>query len=232
MKQIVCSCILIACSPLGPGNAMAQGTAPSGTPIDFAEFDAELADLEQCRAKYKDSTIHFTGVFPLNGSASSSLSSPRIYLSKFGGYVVFDDASESVFQKLQEGDRIAFQAEVSGSDKEIIAHDLKLVESFDSRPPIKVSFKNFVKEFKDGPAKASEKYKNQKISFREDLYDVHVYSSGKTSLSFHWGYEFVYCDLRESERQKAEKLKKGKSVAVEGHYEGGTSVRLSNCTIK
>lgn len=233
MKQIVCSCILIAVSASGLApNARAESPAPTATAIDFAQFDVELANLDQCRAKYKDKSINFTGVYPLNGYASSSSSSGKIFLSKFGGYVAFDEGSLPVFQKLQEGDRIEFQAEISESEKEITAHDLKLVECFSERPTVKVSLKSFAKDFKENPVKASQKYKNQKISFREELYDVTVYSSGKVSLVFRWAYEYIYCELRESEKQKAEKLKKGNSVSVEGLYKEGDYVHLYNCTIK
>lgn len=100
------------------------------------------------------------------------------------------------------------------------------------QPAIKVSLKSLVKEFKEQPVKAARKYDNQRLSFREDLYNVHIYSSGKVSLAFHWGYEFVYCELLDSEKQKAEKLKKGNSVSVEGLYKGETWIRLYDCTIK
>lgn len=231
MKRVFCSCILIAGSLSGLAPQARAAETPGTAVIDFAQFESELANFEECRAKYKDSTIHFTGIFPLGASLSSSRSSARIFLSKLGGYIAFDDASAPVFQKLQEGDRIEFQAELSGSEKAITAHDLRLVETFSQRPVVKVSLKNFAKEFKENPAKASQKYKNQKVSFRDDIYDIYVSSNGTVDLVFQWAYEFIHCELREAEKPKAEKLKKGKSVSVEGLYKGGDWVHLYNCTM-
>lgn len=127
---------------------------------------------------------------------------------------------------------ILIAALASGQAPRALAQSPAPESTATQQPAIKVSLKSFAKEFKEQPVKASQKYKNQRVSFREDLYDVHIFSTGTVSLVFHWGYEFIYCELADSEKQKAEKLKKGKSVSVEGLYKEGVSVRLYDCTIK
>ncbi|WDE97953.1 hypothetical protein PQO03_19180 [Lentisphaera profundi] len=213
------------------------GKALSTPEMSFKEFAGELDNLHQCREKYKGKILNLTGYYPLQNNYSyySSFSGTnytyfRVKDSSFYIYYAKDTLKD--FEGLRHGDKINIKAKLSDDERQLDVAELKVLEKFADRKAMKVDLGRVVDAYKKDMIKADDKYKQQKLSFRDEIYDMSIEASGEASVTIRRSYEYIYCKFSKEQTRRLARYSKGDKIRLEGFHRGGDLNYLYNCQVK
>jgi hypothetical protein len=217
-----------------------QATSKGATTpeMDFMTFAAELDNIHLCREKYKGKVLNLTGYYPLNNTYSGYYSSSggsnytyfRVKNSSF--YIYYAEETLKDFASLLPGDKINIRATLSDESAKLEVEGLKVLENFEERKPLKVDLGRVVQAYKRDIIKADEKYKNQKFSFRDEIYSISLDEDGEASITIRRSYEYIYCRFTKDATRKLNRYSKGDKIRLEGFHRGGNLNYLYNCQVK